>query len=603
MFTGLKRTVSAAKRAVSKVHTFLAPVRGWVTNENLSFPKGAAASTLDNFFPMEDSIRPRGGLSKWATIHATDAVEALLPYRNASGSQLFACLATEIFDISNPVNPTTIPSAAVTGQTTADYSFINFGTAGVQALLVVNGADRMLYFDGATWRRVDNASAELYYDTQTANFPGSGTVTGATSGATATIVEDLDSGTTGTLRVRNITGTFQDNEIITAGGGSATTNIPDGVTLVPAITGFTTSDASYIFQHNSRVWFIEKDSMSAWYLPVDSIGGAATEVSLAGIMPKGGKLLMGISWAASAGDGVNNYLALISSEGDVAGYQGDYPGASNWRFIGVANIGRPLTKTAVMKAGGDALVTTMEGLIPLSAVFAKDPAALSTIAISKPIEPTWRYVTSFYPGGWTVERWTKEAMAIVAYPKLARSYHSNFVVNLKTGAWARYTGWDIQCAAELADELYIGTSSGYICKCETTALDIDEPYYCTYIGQFEKLNSVMQTKSARMARGTWKYGTNFNYRLAVSFNYTDTTDVYPAPAANRDNNVWDTGKWDVAKWGGGERYRQAQTDWQSVYGSGFVVAPVVQITMGGARTPEVEFVSFDFLYETGGTVL
>ncbi|MCP3911216.1 MAG: hypothetical protein GY713_09705, partial [Actinomycetia bacterium] len=74
---------------------------------------------------------------------------------------------------------------------------------------------------------------ELDYDTQTANFVQSnGTsweagdiLTGGTSGTTARIIADMDQGTTGTLTIAMLTGTFQDNETITAtAGGSATAN-------------------------------------------------------------------------------------------------------------------------------------------------------------------------------------------------------------------------------------------------------------------------------------------------------------------------------------------------------------------------------------------
>jgi hypothetical protein len=65
----------------------------------------------------------------------------------------------------------------------------------------------------------------LAYDAQTANFTVGATLTGGTSGATATIVVDSDSGATGTLTLDNIDGVFQDNETITdSAGGSATAN-------------------------------------------------------------------------------------------------------------------------------------------------------------------------------------------------------------------------------------------------------------------------------------------------------------------------------------------------------------------------------------------
>lgn len=60
----------------------------------------------------------------------------------------------------------------------------------------------------------------LNYDTQTANFTAGTIVTGASSGATARIQADSDSGATGTLTLTDIVGEFIDNEIITDDNGS-----------------------------------------------------------------------------------------------------------------------------------------------------------------------------------------------------------------------------------------------------------------------------------------------------------------------------------------------------------------------------------------------
>jgi len=69
------------------------------------------------------------------------------------------------------------------------------------------------------------SEAEIYYDTQTANFTATAVLTGTTSGATATIISDEDDGTSGKLKVNKVSGVFQDNELITDGsGGSATVN-------------------------------------------------------------------------------------------------------------------------------------------------------------------------------------------------------------------------------------------------------------------------------------------------------------------------------------------------------------------------------------------
>lgn len=81
---------------------------------------------------------------------------------------------------------------------------------------------RVFYYDGSSDPQQLN-NALLSYDAQTGNFTAGLTITGGTSGATAVIVEDADAGTSGTLSLQTVSGTFQDDETITdTDTGSAT---------------------------------------------------------------------------------------------------------------------------------------------------------------------------------------------------------------------------------------------------------------------------------------------------------------------------------------------------------------------------------------------
>lgn len=63
----------------------------------------------------------------------------------------------------------------------------------------------------------------LNFTAQTLNFTPGEVITGAISGTTATIVSQIDSGTSGTLVISGASGNFNPAEIITSAGGSATT--------------------------------------------------------------------------------------------------------------------------------------------------------------------------------------------------------------------------------------------------------------------------------------------------------------------------------------------------------------------------------------------
>lgn len=74
----------------------------------------------------------------------------------------------------------------------------------------------------------------LAYDGQTTNFTVGHVITGGTSGATGVLVEQTDAGATGTLILRDVKGSFQNNDALTdegTGDGDAT-----GADTVPLLT-------------------------------------------------------------------------------------------------------------------------------------------------------------------------------------------------------------------------------------------------------------------------------------------------------------------------------------------------------------------------------
>lgn len=88
-----------------------------------------------------------------------------------------------------------------------------------------NAAERAIYHISAGAYR---PGSTLNYDTQTANFTAGATLTGASSGATARIQADSDSGATGTLTLTDIRGEFLDNEVIADNNGTPGSALANG---------------------------------------------------------------------------------------------------------------------------------------------------------------------------------------------------------------------------------------------------------------------------------------------------------------------------------------------------------------------------------------
>lgn len=121
---------------------------------------------------------------------------------------------------------------AASGLTTSDVATKAWGLellpgqiAILEAWVLGNRRDGITLAHYIKQAKVSRPGSALDYESQTANYVVGEVLTGATSGASARITADSDSGTTGTLTLRDIVGEFQDGEIITgSGGGSATAN-------------------------------------------------------------------------------------------------------------------------------------------------------------------------------------------------------------------------------------------------------------------------------------------------------------------------------------------------------------------------------------------
>ena len=103
---------------------------------------------------------------------------------------------------------------------------MDYGSAAMLRATVVarsrNGTDYAVYHFA---QGANRPGSTLAYQTQTANFTVGDIITGATSGAKARVIADSDSGSTGTLTLKDITKEFTNGEVITgATSGSAVVN-------------------------------------------------------------------------------------------------------------------------------------------------------------------------------------------------------------------------------------------------------------------------------------------------------------------------------------------------------------------------------------------
>lgn len=370
-----------------------------------------------------------------------------------------------------------------------------------------------------------------------------------------------------------------------------------GTWATPTINNVTSSTLSHVWAFKNRVWFVEGGEQSAWYLPTNAIAGAATEFPLRGVFTEGGALLFGATWSLDSGDGLDDVIIFVSTEGEIAVYAGTDP-ANNFVLQGVYRIGKPLSKNCTFKAGGDLAIMTEDGIVPVSEALRKDRAALQAVAITLPIEDAWQEVVANRSASFPFEAtlWQTQTMLIIGLPGVTSNLPFAFVANARTGAWCRYTGWDVQSAGIYGDDLYFGDSDAIIWKAEDGGTDTTAEYAGLWVPKFAE--QTPNQKFAVQARFRGRASFEHNVGIACFGDYELGQYVSAESSLVGAADTWGTGVWGTFVWGGANN-QQYVSDWQAVTGSGASLAPAVYLPSNSPLKPRLEIIAADLLYHEG----
>lgn len=363
------------------------------------------------------------------------------------------------------------------------------------------------------------------------------------------------------------------------------------------ITGVDTADLSYVWAYANRLFFVEGGALRFWYLPVASIGGAAASFSLSGVFKRGGTLLFGGRWSSDSGSGLDDRCVFVTTQGEVAVYQGIDP-AADFQLVGVYDLPKPLGPDAHINAGGDLLIGTETGIIPITSAVQSDIAALSGQAVTQRIAPHWqKQARALAAERWEMAKVTNKNILVVTQPGTG----DLLVANLQTGAWSRWTGLAHECIAIFNDQPYVGDDAGRVLLLDSGGSDTGTPYTCRFLGQFDPMGAPGMMKTMVQANLTFQAGSPFTAQLHVKADFDETSSPAPSSTADYAVDIWDVGEWDVAVWDASTGSK-VSAQWQAVGATGRFLAPELQITFGIAPTPKVELVSVDAQFYVGAAV-
>ncbi|MFT8308502.1 hypothetical protein [Acetobacter malorum] len=604
----MRSPAQAPQRArKAQVVSFPPPTAGWISNQNLiaNTSNTPGAVVLDNFWPTPQTVRIRRGCALYAQPATAGNCSSLMSYDNGGTRALFACIDGSIWDVTSADEPQEVVSGLIGGE----WSYTQFATGGGVFLIAVNGADPMQLYDGARWWPITGADILQLQAGAVTKAPTDGELlTGATSGATGTVI--YSSGAQVYVTSTNATA-FSSGETVTGNSGANFVLSAGSQVWWPGIkpksgspiATIDTHQFSFVWSYMGRLYFIQRDSMNFWYLEAAAIGGDALPYPMGGIFPDGGALLFGSSWSLdnSSSNGLSEQCVFVTDAGEVAVYQGIDPNLTDtWGKVGLYRIDKPRGKRAFIRNGGDLLIATDAGLIPLTQAVERNPSNLAPGAVSYPVQDAWmQYVSERPDRNWQVTVWPEMQMVAVSIPAAGGYQPFMLVVNMNTSGWARFTGWNALCFCTFGGQLYFGTTAGRVAAAWQTGYDMGVPFTGIYAPLFHDLGGTFGAKLPKDAGVMMRGSYSISWSVSMMYDYVLTVPAAPASVQMTNDGVWAEGIWNQSLWGQGTDLKP-QKKWSPVSGMGYAISPCLQITSGNLLPLDNEIVRIDVTYLAGG---
>lgn len=367
-------------------------------------------------------------------------------------------------------------------------------------------------------------------------------------------------------------------------------------TSVATYSGGAVSTAIFnrVCLYRQRLFFSQKNTLTIYYLPVNSISGTATSYDLGALFPRGGYIADIGTWTIDGGSGPEDQLAIATSKGEIAVFTGSDPGSiTTWALQGVYFIGRPLGDRPFFKYGGDLLFLSENGVYPLSR--AVQAASIErTRAVTEKVRALFNYAARNYSSneGWQIIAQPDIPLLLVNVP--STPLRQQIVMHAQTGSWATLSGWNAYAFGRMGATLYFSTSNAIMRV--TGVNDNGGNITATLVQAYSNLG-YPRTKQIVMMKPYFQTGGNFDYDIGVASNFTGLQEASGISINSLGSlPLWGSAIWGSAVWAGSENFVQ---DWQSVADEfSLHKAPYLRVR---SRVASVEYLGSDILFIPGGS--
>jgi hypothetical protein len=354
-----------------------------------------------------------------------------------------------------------------------------------------------------------------------------------------------------------------------------------------------------------RILFVEKSTSKMWYLPTGQVTGTVTAFEFGNKFPHGGTLAGLYTWTVDGGVGVDDFLVAVSRTGDVLLYQGTDPSdATKFEVKGHWFVGNlPKGRRVAAKFGGDLMVLSVFGVIPLSKLLAGEDIMAEIYATRKvsPVISTLMAELKDYHG-WEMRSIPNSNLTLIGVPKQGTQVRDlQAVQSVQTRGWTFYRDLPYYTGEVYKGEFYFGTTTGKVMK-HTGNVDAQlldgtgaQPVEFSVLTSFLTLGSPGRLKQVPLLKPIFITKETPAYEIAAKFDY-DVNEFTRAVVYTASNyGIWDVGLWNQALWGGGYN-----TTVPIAGGAG--MGDSVAVACRGKVASETTLAGFKYLITQGGVI-
>lgn len=354
-------------------------------------------------------------------------------------------------------------------------------------------------------------------------------------------------------------------------------------------SGLTITNLANIATVRNRVWFCETSKADVWYSGIGSITGALTKFQLSQIATGGVCMAVG-SWSRDAGDGADDATVFVMSTGEIIIYQGDP--ATTFTLVGKFAGAPPLGRSCIFKVGGEAVVLTRLGILPISAAIGGVALDLSRIDPWGKIAPGIVRDAGLHgaEAGW--HGVLHDGIVYVDVPQVQGALTKQRVLNTRTGSWSDFTGWPAATICSFADTLYVGGWDGRVLR---IGANTDEGASITAraSGAFVVPSGTERNNLFTAVRPKVQTSGGVSGLVGVDTDFVLKGRIGEPVVVSGDVNSTPWGSEWGSPWGAQQR---ADPRWYSITGEGRSVSVRFQVT---AQSSDVQWFATDIAFKPG----